>query len=163
MVIQQLSKNTVVTAADVTGGAFSSVFSLFGIFSIMAGILLIFLIYVMMAAERRSEMGMARAIGVQRSHLVRMFVMEGMIYDLLAAALGVLLGLLVAWGMVGWVSGFINSVGQQFGADSSIFRFRFHIVPTSVIIAYSLVMWLPCVCTVIVIWVMCCGLRRAIT
>lgn len=138
MVIQQLSKNTVVTAADVTGGAFSSVFSLFGIFSIMAGILLIFLIYVMMAAERRSEMGMARAIGVQRSHLVRMFVMEGMIYDLLAAALGVLLGLLVAWGMVGWVSGFINSVGQQFGADSSIFRFRFHIVPTSVIIAYSL-------------------------
>ncbi|MFN8441809.1 MAG: FtsX-like permease family protein [Caldilineaceae bacterium] len=138
MVIEPLSKNTVVTAADVTGGVFSSVFSLFGIFSILAGILLIFLIYVMMAAERRGEMGMARAIGVQRGHLVRMFVTEGMIYDLLAAALGVLLGLLVAWLMVGWVSGLFNSIGEQFGTRFTIFRFRFHIVPTSVIIAYSL-------------------------
>ena len=58
----------------------------------------------------------ARAIGVQRGHLVRMFVTEGMIYDLLAAALGVLLGLLVAWLMVGWVSGLFNSIGEQFGS-----------------------------------------------
>ena len=49
---------------------------------ILAGILLIFLIFVMMAAERRSEMGMARAIGVQRRHLVQMFVTEGVVYDL---------------------------------------------------------------------------------
>jgi hypothetical protein len=47
--------------------AFLTFFMLFGTFSIAAGILLIFLIFMMLAAERRSEMGMARAVGM---HLV---------------------------------------------------------------------------------------------
>jgi putative ABC transport system permease protein len=52
----------------------------------------------MLAAERKSEMGMARAVGAQRGRLVEMFVFEGTAYDLLAAAVGVALG--VATGMV---------------------------------------------------------------
>ena len=39
-------------------------------FSIAAGILLIFLIFVMLAAERRGELGIARAVGTRRGHLV---------------------------------------------------------------------------------------------
>lgn len=148
MVIEQLSKQTVVTAADVTGRVFSTIFSLFGIFSILAGILLIFLIYVMMAAERRSEMGMARAIGVQRSSLVRMFVTEGMIYDLVAAALGVLLGIGIAYLMIGWVGGLFNSVSQQFGTGTNLFQFRFRVVPASMVIAYSLGVLL----TFVIVW-----------
>ena len=46
-------------------------------FSIAAGILLIFLIFVMLAAERRGELGIARAIGTRRGHLVQMFIFEG--------------------------------------------------------------------------------------
>src|SRR5262245_17907493 len=42
--------------ADDAGAAFISMFSTFGSFSIAAGILLIFLIFVMLAAERRTEM-----------------------------------------------------------------------------------------------------------
>ena len=61
---------------------------MFGLFSIMVGILLIFLIFVMLAAARRTEMGMARAVGAKRSHLVQMFVFEGTTYDLMAAAVG---------------------------------------------------------------------------
>ena len=63
-------------------------FTTFGSFSIAAGILLIFLIFVMLAAERRGEIGMARAIGTRRGHLVEMFVFEGAAYDLAAAAVG---------------------------------------------------------------------------
>ena len=40
-----------------------SLFTTFGTFSIAAGILLIFLIFVMLAAERRGELGIARAVG----------------------------------------------------------------------------------------------------
>ena len=63
--------------ADQQGAMFISMFTMFGSFSIAAGILLIFLIFVMLAAERRSEMGVARAIGTQRGHLVQTFLFEG--------------------------------------------------------------------------------------
>ena len=77
-----------------------SIFTTFGSFSIAAGILLIFLIFVMLAAERRGELGIARAIGTRRGHLVQMFLFEGAAYDLVAAAVGALLGVAVAYGMV---------------------------------------------------------------
>ena len=44
--------------ADKAGNAFMSLFTTFGTFSIAAGILLIFLIFVMLAAERRGESGL---------------------------------------------------------------------------------------------------------
>ena len=69
-----------------------SMFTTFGTFSIAAGILLIFLIFVMLAAERRGELGIARAVGTRRGHLVQMFTFEGAAYDLIAAALGAVLG-----------------------------------------------------------------------
>ena len=78
------------------GAAFMSLFTTFGTFSIAAGILLIFLIFVMLAAERRGELGIARAIGTRRGHLVQMFLFEGVAYDLVAAVVGAALGVAVA-------------------------------------------------------------------
>ena len=139
-VLDVLSKNTVVAAAGIGGGVFTTVFSIFGIFSIFAGVLLIFLIFVMLAAERRSELGMARAIGMQRGHLVQMFVSEGMIYDLVAAALGVVLGLAISYAMIGFLGGIFNAAAQKVssGLSGSLFTFRFDVAPTSVVIAYAL-------------------------
>ncbi len=139
-VLDVLSKNTVVAAAGIGGTVFTTVFTIFGIFSIFAGVLLIFLIFVMLAAERRSEMGMARAIGMQRGHLVQMFVSEGMIYDLVAAALGIVLGLAISYAMIGFLGGIFNTAAQQISSElsSSLFTFRFNVAPTSVVIAYTL-------------------------
>ena len=86
--------------ANAAGAAFMSFFTTFGSFSIAAGILLIFLIFVMLAAERRGELGIARAVGTRRRHLVQMFLYEGLAYDLVAALVGVLLGVAIAYGMV---------------------------------------------------------------
>ncbi|MBK7201040.1 FtsX-like permease family protein [Candidatus Amarolinea dominans] len=135
-----LSKNTVVAAAGIGGTVFTTVFTIFGIFSIFAGVLLIFLIFVMLAAERRSEMGMARAIGMQRGHLVQMFVSEGMIYDLVAAALGIVLGLAISYAMIGFLGGIFNTAAHQINSEisSSLFTFHFNVAPTSVVIAYAL-------------------------
>lgn len=139
-VLDVLSKNTVVAAAGIGGGVFTTVFSVFGIFSIFAGVLLIFLIFVMLAAERRSELGMARAIGMQRGHLVQMFVSEGVIYDLVAAALGIVLGLAISYAMIGFLGGLFNTAAQQVSSalSGSLFTFRFNVAPTSVAIAYAL-------------------------
>ncbi len=115
--------------ADEQGNAFMSLFSTFGTFAIAAGIMLIFLIFVMLAAERRTEMGIARAVGTQRSHLVQTFVFEGALYDLVAAAVGALVGLGVAFAMVEVVSG---ALGDEELAIEHAVR------PTSLVLAYGL-------------------------
>ncbi|MEX2236659.1 MAG: FtsX-like permease family protein [Dehalococcoidia bacterium] len=86
--------------AEEIGNIFSLIFVVFGLFSIAAGILLIFLIFVMLAAERRPEMGMARAVGMKRSHLIQQFISEGMAYDVGAAFVGTVLGVGVAFLLV---------------------------------------------------------------
>jgi putative ABC transport system permease protein len=138
-VIDGLNKQTVVLAANIGGTIFSSLFTLFGIFSIMAAVMLIFLIFVMLATERRSEMGIARAIGVQRGQLVQMFVTEGMVYDLVAAAVGVALGLAVSYAMIGFLGNLVKDVaGGVAGGGIGVLQFRFSVAPTSVIIGYCL-------------------------
>ena len=65
-------------------------------FAIVAGVMLVLNIYAMLAEERRSEMGIMRAMGLRRAHLVRLFLFEGTVYSLSAAIVGVLAGLGVA-------------------------------------------------------------------
>ena len=59
-------KRRLLDEADLAGSVVTSFFLIFSMFSIVVGILLIFLIFVMLAAARRSEMGMARAVGAKR-------------------------------------------------------------------------------------------------
>ena len=125
----QTLKSDGLTAADQFGSAFSTIFIVFGLFSIAAGIMLIFLIFVMLAAERRPEMGMARAIGTKRRHLIEQFLFEGYAYDLGAALIGVLLGIGVGLGMVSIMAGLLGAGG--FGLQS-------HIELRSVVVAFCL-------------------------
>ena len=99
--------------ADAQGNAFIALFTTFGSFSIAAGILLIFLIFVMLAAERRGELGIARAIGTRRGHLVKMYVFEGVAYDLIAAVVGTVLGIAVAYGMVLVMAAALGALGLE--------------------------------------------------
>jgi putative ABC transport system permease protein len=79
-------------------------FITFGTFSILSGILLIFLIFTVLAAERQSEMGISRAVGQQRSDLIRQFITEGLAYDLIAAAVGSALGVAAALLLAGTIA-----------------------------------------------------------
>ncbi|UCE74291.1 MAG: ABC transporter permease [Methanomassiliicoccales archaeon] len=75
------------------GDAIATLFLIFSSFAIIAGMVLIINIFVMLGEERKSEMGMARAVGMKRKHLVRMFLFEGIVYAFFASAVGALLGL----------------------------------------------------------------------
>jgi putative ABC transport system permease protein len=116
-------------SADEAGVLFSTIFITFGSFSIAAGILLIFLLFVMLAAERKPEMGIARAVGTERVHLIEMFMFEGVLYDVAAAAVGALMGVAVAFGMVYLLT---NTV-EQFGID-----LRFTVSTRSLVTAYAM-------------------------
>lgn len=136
--IAPLTKESVVQAAEAGSTIFMAIFAVFGTFSILAGILLIFMIFVMLAAERRSELGTARALGMQRAQLVRMFVAEGIVYDLLAAAVGVALGLGVSYAIAGFIGQLFSDVAGQVSGQSTLLRIRYYTAPTSIVIAYCL-------------------------
>ncbi|HKS92787.1 MAG TPA: ABC transporter permease, partial [Tepidiformaceae bacterium] len=99
----ETTKQDNVDSAVRFGNVFTTLFLVIGMFSIAAGILLIFLIFVMLAAERRPEMGMARAIGARRRQIVESFLAEGMGYDLGSAVVGLGIGVGVAAAMTTFV------------------------------------------------------------
>ncbi len=125
--VSQLKKDSV-NDAETAGQIFSSLFLVIGLFSIAAGILLIVLIFTMLAAERRPEMGMARAVGTQRRQLIQQFVSEGSGYAILA-------------GLVGSFFGVLASVGIAFALDAlfgEFFTIQPYVSPRSMVVAYCL-------------------------
>jgi putative ABC transport system permease protein len=143
----QTLKQDAIEDAEEGGAAFVAFFTTFGTFSIAAGILLIFLIFVMLAAERRGELGIARAVGTRRGHLVQMFTFEGAAYDLVAAAAGALLGVVVAFGMVFLLSSALGSAD----ADEGL-QIQFAVTPQSLLIAFGLGLLLTFVVVAVSAW-----------
>jgi putative ABC transport system permease protein len=90
-------KALVLDDADRQGAGLTEVFSLIGIFSVLAGILLLINLFVMLAEERKTELGMLRAVGFTRRRLTRAFAIEGAFYAITAAALGAVAGLGIGW------------------------------------------------------------------
>jgi len=90
--------------ADATqiGEQATELFLVMGAFSVVAGVLLIVNIFVMMAEERKQEMGVVRAVGFLRRELLTTFALEGTFYAIVAAALGALAGLGLGYVMI-WV------------------------------------------------------------
>jgi len=120
-------KQDALDEADEGGAEFSTIFLVLGSFSMIAGILLIFLIFVMLAAERKQELGIARAIGTQRGHIIRLFTFEGVIYALIASAVGAGLGLLISWGGIQALASAFKEMG---------FKLEFDFTGSGLIISY---------------------------
>ena len=134
-------KQDLIELANELGSLFVSFFTTFGLFSIGVGLLLIFLIFSMLAAERKNEMGMARAVGMQRRHLVRMFMFEGAVYgigsSLVGAAVGIGLGLLL-----------VNVSASIFSTTDEGFELTPHVGPYSVLVSFLI----GGVITLITVW-----------
>jgi putative ABC transport system permease protein len=86
-------KKIALDQADATGKGFRDMFTATGAFGVLAGLLLLVNLFVMLAAERKPELGMARAVGMRRSALVGAFATEGFLYAVVATALGTLVGI----------------------------------------------------------------------
>ena len=135
-------KEDFIQFAKLIGSTFTAVFVVFGLFSIAAGVLLIFLIFVMLAAERKPEMGMTRAVGAKRRQLVESFLAEGMGYDLGAAVVGLFAGMAVTFAMVGVLKAFAGenlglTITVSFTAQSIITAFCLGVMATFLVIFIS--------------------------
>lgn len=123
-------KRTALDNADAQGKEFGELFLGIGSFAIIAGILLLVNIFVMLAEERKSQLGMLRAVGMNRSHLVRAFVIEGAIYSFLSSLAGAALGIGVGWAIVKLAAPIFGGFGA-FSLD-----LIFHFDPASLITGF---------------------------
>jgi putative ABC transport system permease protein len=123
------TKQDDVDTANQAASFLTTFFIVLGLFAIASGMMLIFLIFVMLAAERRVEMGMMRAVGIKRLHLTETFLAEGMTYNVMAAAVGCALGVAVSLGMVRIMAILFSGFGLSV---------HFNVSPRSLIVSYSL-------------------------
>ena len=125
----QTPKIEVLRAAKKTGDSLGALFLMIGSFSIIAGALLLMNIFVMLGEERKSQLGMLRAAGLKRSHLVAAFSLEGAVYAVAASVAGIGLGVALGRG-VAYVAARIFST---WSADGSGLDVTFAVSPTSIV------------------------------
>ena len=118
-----------IETAKLLNDLISTFLTIFGSFAIIAGVILIINIFTMLAEERKSELGMARAVGMKRRHLMQSFLFEGLTYGLIASALGTLMGVGVGLGLIYMVNNLIDFIDVQL---------PFHFQLFSLVSAFSL-------------------------
>jgi putative ABC transport system permease protein len=122
-------KREVLDSANRTGAQLGSLFLFIASFSIIAGIMLVVLIFVMLAEERKGQLGMLRAIGMRRRRVTASFAIEGAVYAGVAAVLGAALGIGVGRVVVLLAMSVINNYNQ---ADNKL-TVTFAVTRTSIL------------------------------
>ena len=123
------------TALDQETTASQSIETLFlvlGLFSIVAGAMLIVGIFVMLAEERKGEMGLLRAIGMRRRELVYSYYFEGVMYSAGSALAGTFVGVGVGYFLI-YLVGFLV---QSEGIPQAAILQSFTVTGQSLVIAY---------------------------
>ena len=127
--------------AEQTGSQFISLFSVFGSISIIVGLLLIFLVFVLLAAARSSEIGMARAVGMRQGHVVQIFTFEGVAYTVAAALLGTLGGVIASIILAGFLQNVVSAeqftIHNSFTIRSGVIAFCAGIILTLITVVVS--------------------------
>jgi putative ABC transport system permease protein len=118
--------------ASTSSQSLMTLFLVLGLFSILAGAMLIVGIFVMLAEERKGEMGMLRAIGMRRRELVYAYYFEGVAYAAGSALAGTALGVGVGYLLVVLA----GSILQAEGIPQSAIVQSFTVTGQSMVIAY---------------------------
>ena len=115
-------KKDLLDRATKSGKSLTQLYFTVGMFAVAAGVLLLVNVFVMLADERRSELGMLRAMGMRRSLLVGGLATEGWLYAVLASVLGALLGIGFGW-LIAWRADQILGSGREENALHLTFAF----------------------------------------
>ena len=132
LTVHQLLSSGIAQAVQ-AGQSTATFFLVFGLFSIIAGAILVVSIFVMLAEERMGEMGTVRAIGLPRRQLVLAYLFEGLAYSAGSSLAGAFLGVGVGYAMAYAFSVFLST--NQVSASAILDSFT--VTPDSLVIAYT--------------------------
>jgi putative ABC transport system permease protein len=127
------AKRDVLDAANEASAAMGSLFLFIGSFSIIAGVLLLVNVFVMLAEERKGQLGMLRAVGLTRRRLVGEFTIEGAVYAAVAGVVGLGVGWLVGRAVVAIAAGIFD----QWNSNSNALNISFGITRTSLLNGFA--------------------------
>jgi putative ABC transport system permease protein len=85
----------------------SNITSLFALF---IGMFIIYNTFAIAVTQRRSEIGILRALGASRSQVRVLFLIESMIAGLTGTVAGIFFGLLMAQGMASYIGSFLSAI-----------------------------------------------------
>ncbi|HZY94254.1 MAG TPA: FtsX-like permease family protein [Candidatus Bathyarchaeia archaeon] len=128
------AKQTAVNNATTGAKQLSNLFLVLSIVTIIAGVVLIINMFIMLAEERKSEMGMGRAVGMKRSQLTKLFLYEGSVYAAGAALLGVFVGIAIAYVILYAFGTILSSV---FPVSLAVVLDSFTFSPTSLLTSFT--------------------------
>ncbi|MCI4369155.1 MAG: ABC transporter permease, partial [Thermoplasmata archaeon] len=118
--------------AIAAGNGLVTIFLVFGLFSMVAGAMLIIGIFTMIAEERKGEMGMLRAIGLKRRDIVLSYYFEGLVYSAGSALAGVFVG--VATGYI-LLFAYVQLVGASEPGTAAVLT-SFTVANSSLLVSY---------------------------
>ncbi len=130
-------KQDLLERADKAGQSLSQLYFTIGMFAVAAGVLLLVNVFVMLADERRSELGMLRAMGMRRRPLVGALATEGWLYAVPASALGAALGIGFGW-LIAWRADRILGSGREVTALHLTFTFEWSTVLTGFVVGFAI-------------------------
>lgn len=139
---------TALSTAETGGSSLTTLFIVLGLFSIIAGAMLIVGIFVMLAEERKGEMGMLRAIGLRRRQLIYTYYFEGLLYSAGSAAAGTILGVGVGYALT-------LALAQLFGSSnvtSSAILDSFTVSTQTLVISYVVGFLLTVITVTVASW-----------
>lgn len=110
-------KADLLEAAEEEGAEFTELFGAIGFFSVLAGVLLLVNIFVMLAQERKTELGMLRAVGLRRAGLVGSFHLEGWMYAVISSLVGVVFGIGLGRVIVAVATGIFSQPGEDLSLE----------------------------------------------
>ncbi len=128
------AKMASVNSATTGAQSLSNLFSVLSTITILAGVVLIINMFIMLAEERKSEMGMARAVGMKRGQLTKLFLFEGTLYAAGASLIGIFVGIGVAYGIL---YAFGKIISNFFPVSLAQVLDSFTFTPTSLFTAFT--------------------------
>lgn len=137
-----------VASATQSSQSIATIFLVLGLFSIVAGAMLIVGIFVMLAEERKGEMGMLRAVGMRRRDLILAFYFEGLAYSAGSALAGTFVGVGVGY-LLAYEFSLLFASGSL---TSSAILASFTVTTASLIESYVLGFLLTLVTVIVASW-----------
>jgi putative ABC transport system permease protein len=80
------------------------------VFALFIGMFIIYNTFAIAVTQRRSEIGILRALGATRAQVRTLFLLESALAGLFGTLTGILLGILLARGMAGYIGGFLTDI-----------------------------------------------------
>ena len=127
---------------EATIASFSLMMNVSSLFALFIGMFIIYNSFAIAVTERRSEIGILRALGASRAQIRWLFLGEGLVMGLIGSALGLVTGVVLARGITASIATLVSEVfgvaqpGSEVGVSPALLGWALGLgVATSVIAA----------------------------